>query len=150
MGKTKVDLNGRTILVTGSPGFIGANLVLRLLREMTSGFGPDVVIEAVGSTPTYQMAVDEVAFTGRVICIGYAKSEVSFQTKYFVQKELDIRGSRNAQPSDFRAVIHYLERGTCPVDRLISNEVKPEDAETAMNQWAENPGKVFRILVDFQ
>ena len=120
------------------------------LREMTSGFGPDVVIEAVGSTPTYQMAVDEVAFTGRVICIGYAKSEVSFQTKYFVQKELDIRGSRNAQPSDFRAVIHYLERSTCPVDRLISNEVKPEDAETAMNQWAENPGKVFRILVDFQ
>ena len=35
--KTKVDLNGKTILVTGSPGFIGANLVMRLLREMTSG-----------------------------------------------------------------------------------------------------------------
>ena len=120
------------------------------LQEITGGFGPDVVIEAVGSVPTYQMAVNEVAFTGRVVCIGYAKSEVSFQTKYFVQKELDIRGSRNAQPNDFRAVIHYLERGTCPVDRLISNEVKPEAAEAAMNQWAENPGKVFRILVDFQ
>ena len=35
--KQKIDLNGKTILVTGSPGFIGANLVLRLLREMTSG-----------------------------------------------------------------------------------------------------------------
>ncbi len=35
--KTKIDLNGRTILVTGSPGFIGANLVLRLLKELTSG-----------------------------------------------------------------------------------------------------------------
>lgn len=119
------------------------------LREITSGFGPDVIIEAVGSIPTYQMAVNEVAFTGRVVCIGYAKSEVSFHTKYFVQKELDIRGSRNAQPSDFRAVIHYLERGTCPVDRLISNEVKPEQAEQAMQQWAEAPGKVFRILVEF-
>ena len=119
------------------------------LREMTSGFGPDVIIEAVGSVPTYQMAVNEVAFTGRVVCIGYAKSEVSFQTKYFVQKELDIRGSRNAQPSDFRAVIHYLERGTCPVDRLISNEVKPEHALEAMQEWASAPGKVFRILVDF-
>jgi nucleoside-diphosphate-sugar epimerase len=37
MGKTKIDLNGKTILVTGSPGFIGANLVLRLLKEMRSG-----------------------------------------------------------------------------------------------------------------
>lgn len=35
--KQHVELNGRTILVTGSPGFIGANLVLRLLREMASG-----------------------------------------------------------------------------------------------------------------
>ena len=119
------------------------------LLEITSGFGPDVIIEAVGSTPTYQMAVNEVAFTGRVVCIGYVKTDVSFQTKFFVQKELDIRGSRNAQPQDFRAVIHYLERGTCPVDRLISGDVAPEDAPEAMRQWSENPGKVFRILVHF-
>ena len=119
------------------------------LLEMTSGFGPDVVIEAVGSTPTYQMADDVVAFTGRVVCIGYAKSEVSFQTKYFVQKELDIRGSRNALPQDFRAVIHYMERRTCPVDRLISSEVTPEEAQKAMDEWAAAPGKVFRILTKF-
>ena len=37
MRKTRVELDGKTILVTGSPGFIGANLVLRLLRELTSG-----------------------------------------------------------------------------------------------------------------
>ncbi|MBQ8329582.1 MAG: GDP-mannose 4,6-dehydratase [Lachnospiraceae bacterium] len=30
-------MNYKTILVTGSPGFIGANLVLRLLKEMTGG-----------------------------------------------------------------------------------------------------------------
>jgi len=35
--KTRVELNGKTILVTGSPGFIGANLVLRLLRELEAG-----------------------------------------------------------------------------------------------------------------
>ena len=37
MSKVKIDLNNQTILVTGSPGFIGANLVLRLLNEMSSG-----------------------------------------------------------------------------------------------------------------
>ena len=119
------------------------------LLDITGGFGPDVVIEAVGSTPTYQMAVDEVAFTGRVVCIGYAKAEVSFETKYFVQKELDIRGSRNAMPQDFRAVIHYLERGTCPIDKLITRVIQPEEALDTMRWWSQNPGKVVRILVAF-
>jgi threonine dehydrogenase-like Zn-dependent dehydrogenase len=119
------------------------------LQELTGGFGPDVIIEAVGSVPTYQMAVNEVAFTGRVVCIGYAKSEVSFQTKYFVQKELDIRGSRNAQPSDFRAVIHYLETNDCPTNELITKVIKPEEGLDTMRWWSENPGKVFRILVEF-
>ncbi len=119
------------------------------LAELTSGFGPDVVIEAVGSVPTYQLAVNEVAFTGRVVCIGYAKSEVLLQTKFFVQKELDIRGSRNAMPEDFRAVIHYLERGTCPTEELITKVIKPKEGSETMRWWSENPGKVFRILVDF-
>ena len=119
------------------------------LTKITEGLGPDVVIEAVGSPATYVMAVNEVGFTGRVVCIGYAKSEVSFQTKYFVQKELDIRGSRNALPEDFRAVIKYLNQGNCPVEQLISNVVKPEQAGAALKEWSENPGKVFRILVEF-
>ena len=35
--KKHIDLNNKTILVSGSPGFIGANLVIRLLHEMTYG-----------------------------------------------------------------------------------------------------------------
>ena len=120
------------------------------LREISGGMGPDVVIEAVGSVPTYQMAIDEVAFTGRVACIGYAKGEVPLQTKFFVQKELDIRGSRNALPEDFLSVIRYLERGTAPVEKLITRVVRPEEALETMRWWSANPGKVFRILVDFR
>lgn len=37
MSKVKVDLNNKNILVTGSPGFIGANLVIRLLKDLTAG-----------------------------------------------------------------------------------------------------------------
>ena len=92
--------------------------VVERVRELTDGYMADVVIEAVGSPVTYVTAIDIVAFTGRVACIGYAKSEVAFQTKYFVQKELDIRGSRNAMPEDFRAVIHYLQNGNCPMTNL--------------------------------
>lgn len=37
MKKQNISLDGKTILITGSPGFIGANLAIRLLSEMTSG-----------------------------------------------------------------------------------------------------------------
>lgn len=37
MKKCNINLNNRNILVTGSPGFIGANLVLRLLTEIKAG-----------------------------------------------------------------------------------------------------------------
>ena len=120
------------------------------LQNFTQGFGPDVVIEAVGSPETYVMAVEEVAFTGRVVCIGYAKSDVTFQTKLFVQKELDIRGSRNALSADFRAVIHYLQQGKCPKETFISKVIQPEEALSALQAWSANPGKVFRILVEFK
>ena len=37
MIKQHIELDGKTILITGSPGFIGANLVIRLLKTMNSG-----------------------------------------------------------------------------------------------------------------
>lgn len=123
--------------------------VHKRIQEITGGLGADVVIEAVGSPVTYVLAVNEVGFTGRVVCIGYAKSDVAFQTKLFVQKELDICGSRNATPSDFRAVINCINTGKYPIEKFISKVVKPEDAADAMKEWSENPGKVFRVLVEF-
>ncbi len=119
------------------------------LSELTEGLGPDVVIEAVGNAFTQNQAVNEVAFTGRIVFIGYAKGGTEFVTKLFVQKELDIRGSRNAKPADFRAVIHYMQQNRdYPKDELISAVATPETALDAMRQWAAAPAKVFRILVE--
>lgn len=120
------------------------------LQEITDGLGPDVVIEAVGSPFTQNQAISEVAFTGRVVFIGYAKAGTEFITKYFVQKELDIRGSRNAKPADFRAVIHYMQQNRdYPKDALVSAVATTDTAFDAMRTWAAAPAKVFRILVKF-
>lgn len=119
------------------------------IREITDGCGADVVIEAVGRPDTYLAAVSEVAFTGRVVYIGYAKEKIPFDTPYFVKKELNILGSRNAMPQDFKAVMEYMKRGICPVDKLITAIYKPEEALRALDYWAENPGDVFRILIRF-
>jgi len=116
------------------------------LAKLTEG-GPDVVIEAIGLPQTFRGAVEEVAFTGRVVYIGYAKETVAYETKYFVQKEVDIRGSRNAQPEDFRAVISLLETGKFPLDRIVTHTFPFEKAGEALAIWDKNPTVVTKILV---
>jgi len=118
------------------------------LQELTGGRGPDVIIEAIGTPATFRAAVEEVAFTGRVVYIGYAKEPVSYETRLFVQKELDIRGSRNAQPEDFRKVIRMLEAGSFPVDAAVSTTVPLEDAPRILAEWSANPARFTKIMID--
>ena len=117
------------------------------LLELTEGRGPDVVIEAVGTPATFRAAVEEVAFAGRVVYIGYAKELVSYETRLFVQKELDIMGSRNAQPEDFRAVIGLLEAKSFPVNEIVSLVVPLIEAPSALRSWSESPSRFSKIMV---
>jgi threonine dehydrogenase-like Zn-dependent dehydrogenase len=117
------------------------------LQAITGGHGPDVMIEAIGLPQTFRAAVEEVAFTGRVVYIGYAKEPVEYETKLFVQKELDILGSRNALPEDFREVIRMLEEGRFPVEEAVSAIVPMEDAARILSEWSETPAKFTKIIV---
>ena len=118
------------------------------LMRITDGDGPDVIIEAVGNAVTYRAAVDEVAYTGRVVCIGYAKSAVEFNTGIFVRKEIEILGSRNCT-DEFPEVIAYLEAGKFPVEDVISKTVSLDDAGAALADWAANAKGITKIMVDF-
>lgn len=119
------------------------------LMEMTNGDGPDVVIEAAGQPAMFRAAVDEVAYTGRVVYIGYAKAPVSYATGTFVRKEIEILGSRNCL-GEFPTVIEYLERGLFPVDAVISKTVSLEQAGSALADWSSDPRQAIKILVDVQ
>jgi threonine dehydrogenase-like Zn-dependent dehydrogenase len=83
-----------------------------------------------------------------VVCIGYAKSPVEFNTGVFVRKEIEILGSRNCT-DEFPEVIAYLEAGKFPVDQVVSQVVSLENAGQALANWAENPQGITKIMVDF-
>lgn len=119
------------------------------LQSITDGHGPDVIIEAAGNPITYLSAIEEASFAARVVCIGYAKNEVSFATRLWVLKELDILGARNATPADFESVINYLKKKSFPMNEMISKIIPPEEAAHTFADWAENPGKIMKILVQF-
>jgi threonine dehydrogenase-like Zn-dependent dehydrogenase len=118
--------------------------------EWTNGHGPGVVIEAIGLPNTFQAAVEEVAYAGRVVYIGYTKEPVSYETKLFVQKELDVLGSRNALPQDFREVIQLLEAGRFPVENAISIVAPLEDAPDLLKRWSETPSAFTKIMLEIR
>jgi len=118
------------------------------LLALTQGHGPDVAIEAVGAPATFQAAVEEVCFAGRVVYIGYAREPVAYETKYFVMKELDILGSRNSTPEDFQAVIGLLQAGRYPAIETVTRTVPFAEAAAALRDWAARPGAVTKIHVE--
>jgi threonine dehydrogenase-like Zn-dependent dehydrogenase len=118
------------------------------LLSLTNGRGPDVVIEAIGMPETFRAAVEEVAFTGRVVYIGYAKEPVEYETRLFVQKELDILGSRNALAPDFMQVIRMLEERRFPVEEAVGAIIALEETPRMLQAWSENPSRFTKIMVN--
>ncbi len=117
--------------------------------KLTDGHGPTSVIEAIGLQQTFVAAIDLVAFCGRVVYVGYVKDAVAYETKKFVMKELQIRGSRNALKQDFVDVLELMKKIDLPIERLISKDVPLSEAGAALKSWSDNPAAITKILVSF-
>jgi threonine dehydrogenase-like Zn-dependent dehydrogenase len=123
--------------------------VLAAVHQLTDSEGVNVAIEAVGLPETFRLAVEAVAFAGRVVYVGYAKSEVCYDTTDFVRKELDIMGSRNALRV-FPAVIKMMHQRQQPFVDLIT-EIYPFERTThAFQDWDAAPTKYTKILIDLK
>jgi 2-desacetyl-2-hydroxyethyl bacteriochlorophyllide A dehydrogenase len=127
----------------------GGKSVVEALQAETNDDGPNVIVEAIGLPQTFQAAVSAVCFAGRVVYIGYAKAPVEYETKYFVMKELDILGSRNAMQRDFQDVIKLLESGKFPTNTVISHTTDLAGAGELLREWSERPSDFTKIQVKF-
>lgn len=148
-----VDVDDRKLALAGRAGATtGINTKTENLNErlnsLTDGLGPDVVIEAIGTPETFRLAVEVVAFTGRVVYIGYAKDEVRYDSRLFVQKEIDILGSRNALPEDFAGVIRMLNETSFPLEEMVTKVVTLDQVPQTLQDWYSAPATISKILVE--
>lgn len=94
--------------------------------ELTDGRGADVVIEAVGSVPTYEQAFAMVRRGGRLLAYGAAPQNAAIQVKPFdiYAKELTIVGSYAGTYDTWPAAIELLANGRFDPS-LIVDSVRP-------------------------
>jgi L-galactonate 5-dehydrogenase len=119
----------------------------KFIAELTNKEGVNVAIEAAGIPATFKQAIELVTYAGRVVYIGYTKTEVEFDTKLFVRKELNIMGSRNALHV-FPSVIKMLEKRELPFESLITQVYPFAQAGQALIDWDTNPGEVTKLLIN--
>ncbi len=121
----------------------------KAVKEITDGNGFDIAIEAVGLPSTFQNCIDAACFGGKVVVIGVGKKNLDFNFTLLQKKELNVFGSRNALKKDFVELIDLVKEGKVPVKGIITNIYKFEDGAKAFNDFANNPGNMLKVILDF-
>lgn len=121
----------------------------KAVKEITDGNGFDIAIEAVGLPSTFQNCIDAACFGGKVVVIGVGKKNLDFNFTLLQKKELNVFGSRNALKKDFVELIDLVKEGKVPVKGIITNIYKFEDGAKAFYDFANNPGDMLKVILDF-
>ena len=115
--------------------------------KITGGDGFDCCIEACGQSVTFLNCIDCCAFAGRIILIGNGKKETTFLHSILLKKELNVYGSRNSYPSDFKDVIDLISSGKVDVLKMVSDIYPMDRADEAFKALANNKGDLCKVLV---
>lgn len=123
--------------------------VQKEISEITNNEGVSAVIEAAGLSATQRMAVELAAFAGRIVYVGYAKSDVELNSQLIVKKELTISGSRNAL-NVFPSVINMIEKEEMPFNDMITKIFPFDQTSDAFEYWKNNTGEVSKVLINMK
>ncbi|MCR5177493.1 MAG: zinc-binding alcohol dehydrogenase family protein [Lachnospiraceae bacterium] len=116
--------------------------------NITNGDGFDVCVEACGSSVTFLNCIDCAAFAGKIILIGNGKKETTFLHSILLKKELNVFGSRNSYPDDFRAVIDLMASGSVRPMDMVSGIYPMGRADEAFKALANNDGSLAKVLIE--
>jgi 2-desacetyl-2-hydroxyethyl bacteriochlorophyllide A dehydrogenase len=89
------------------------------IQELTHGRGFDLAFEAVGLSPTVDMALRSVRKGGSVVLVGNVAPKIEFPLQVAVTRELTLLGSC-ASRGEYPACLDMLARGALQAEPLIS------------------------------
>ncbi|MDC7339052.1 S-(hydroxymethyl)mycothiol dehydrogenase [Streptomyces lydicus] len=122
------------------------------IRELTGGFGADVVIDAVGRPETYRQAFYARDLAGTVVLVGVPTPEMTLELPL-----LDVFGRGGALKSswygdclpsrDFPMLIDLHQQGRIDLAAFVTETIGIDDVEKAFERM--HAGDVLRSVVTF-
>ncbi|MBV9293754.1 MAG: S-(hydroxymethyl)mycothiol dehydrogenase [Frankiales bacterium] len=130
----------------------GTGDVVEAIRELTDGFGADVVIDAVGRVETFTQAFYARDLAGRVVLVGVPTPDMKLELPL-----IDVFGRGGSVKSswygdclpsrDFPMLIDLHRQGRLPLDKFVSETIGLDDVEAAFDKM--HRGEVLRSVVTF-
>jgi S-(hydroxymethyl)mycothiol dehydrogenase len=121
------------------------------IRELTGGFGADVVIDAVGRPETYQQAFYARDLAGTVVLVGVPTPEMTLELPL-----LDVFGRGGSLKSswygdclpsrDFPMLISLYRQGKLDLDAFVTERIGIGQVEEAFDKM--HAGSVLRSVVE--
>ncbi|YAL82868.1 S-(hydroxymethyl)mycothiol dehydrogenase [Dermacoccaceae bacterium W4C1] len=123
------------------------------IRELTDGFGADVVIEAVGRPETYEQAFYARDLAGRVVLVGVPTPDLEVKLPMI---EIFGRGGSlksswygDCLPSrDFPMLVDLYKQGRFDLDGFVTERIGLGDVEEAFEKM--HGGKILRSVVEIE
>jgi len=120
------------------------------LRSLTGGFGPDVVIDAVGRPETFRIAFEARDLAGTAVLVGVPGPNMTLELPL-----IDVFGHGGATKSswygdclpsrDFPLLIDLWQQGRFPLDKFVSERIGLDAVEQAFAKMQR--GEVLRSVV---
>ncbi|HJR36993.1 MAG TPA: S-(hydroxymethyl)mycothiol dehydrogenase [Nocardioidaceae bacterium] len=125
--------------------------VVDAVRELTGGFGADVVIDAVGRSETWKQAFYARDLAGTVVLVGVPTPEMTVPEIPLI----DVFGRGGALKSswygdclpsrDFPMLVDLYQQGRLDLDAFVTEKIGLDDVEAAFDRM--HTGNVLRSVV---
>jgi S-(hydroxymethyl)mycothiol dehydrogenase len=124
--------------------------VVKGLRDLTGGFGPDVVIDAVGRPETYKQAFAARDLAGTVVLVGVPTPQMTLEMPLieFFGHGGALKSSwyGDCLPSrDFPLLVELSLQGRLPLDAFVTERIGLGEVEEAFHRMER--GEVLRSVV---
>jgi S-(hydroxymethyl)mycothiol dehydrogenase len=124
--------------------------VVESVRELTGGFGADVVIEAVGRPDTWRQGFYARDLAGTLVLVGVPTPEMTIEMPLidFFSRGGALKSSwyGDCLPNrDFPALVSLYQQGRLDLDAFVSERIGLADVETAFTKM--HHGDVLRSVV---
>ncbi len=126
----------------------GADLAGRV-REMTDGYGADVVIEAVGTPSAWETAVGLLRRGGTVNFFGGcpAGSKIALDTSRMHYSELTCTASFHHTPAHIRKALEMVGRGEVAAREFVNHEEPLEKLPEVMQHLMSHNGHMKTAII---